>query len=109
MPASVCTAIRACTESSGSISTDQPPFGLSPNKGTTAIALMRSAERPARSGCRGWGEAGVIGTFFSSGLRSSHDPGLAKDILGASALKDGTPPRLFSGHLRQRPPQHLLH
>ena len=41
MPALVCTAIKACTESSGFISALHPPFGLLPNKGAALIEVIR--------------------------------------------------------------------
>src|SRR4051794_27938954 len=37
MPSSVCTAMRVWTESSGLISADQPPFGLSPMSGAATM------------------------------------------------------------------------
>src|ERR1700730_1916295 len=40
MPASVCTAMSAWIESSGLISADQPPFGLSPKSATLLIASI---------------------------------------------------------------------
>ena len=40
IPASVCTASSAWIESSGLISADQPPLGLSPMSGTEVIARI---------------------------------------------------------------------
>src|ERR671917_333607 len=40
MPPSVCTAIRAWMESSGLISADQPPLGLSPMSGAATMVLI---------------------------------------------------------------------
>src|SRR5579885_488473 len=53
-PASVCTAMRLCTESSGRISADQPPFGLSPSRGTETMDRIRTASIAAAGAADGW-------------------------------------------------------
>ncbi len=40
MPASVWTATRVWTESSGRISCDQPPLGLSPSSGAATMEVI---------------------------------------------------------------------